>query len=164
MGTEPSLRASGPGRGLVRALLGPALLACLLPFGEARCQPGPLGIGGQVGDPGGPTVRILLDDGPRTSFNALTLHATFDLDDYLLVQAHLTRDVDIPRSPIGLFAGPGIVGGRDGDDRPIGVGLIGGARFYRARFEIHFQLAPRLHLAPEVRGFLGGAVGLRYYP
>lgn len=142
------------------------LIVGILAPGVASAQPGRAGIGAQVGSSAGLTLRILLEDeaDTRSSLNALTVQATFDLDDYYLLQAHVSREFGIRRSPIGLFFGPGVAVGRDRGDQSLAAGVMGGARFYRGRFEVHFQVSPRIQMVPEWRGLMGAGVGLRYYP
>ena len=48
-------------------------------------------------------------------FNSLLLQSTLDDGNDFLVQAHVARDIPLARSPIGLFAGPGIVIAPAGD-------------------------------------------------
>ncbi len=152
-----------PGTNSGRALV---LVLSMVTTGTVAAQPGRIGLGAQVGTPAGLTVRILLEPGAdsRSSFNALTLLATFDPDDYYLFQAHVTRDFGITRSPIGLFLGPGVAVGRNEGEQSLAAGVTAGARFYRGRFEVHFQASPRIQMTPDWRGIMGAGVGLRYYP
>lgn len=153
-----------PGGGILP--IAAVLLLVLPAAGTTYAQQSRLGLGAQVGKPAGLTARILLESGTSTGYSrdAMTLQATFDLDDYYLFQAHVTRDIGIRRSPIGLFTGPGVYVGRRNGEQELGVGAMGGARFFKGRFEVHFQLSPRLRLSPDVRTVMGAGVGLRYYP
>lgn len=123
-----------------------------------------IGIGGQVGDPTGVTLRIG-STGP-----AFDLAAGWNLsNDQFFAQVHwVPTQIGLGVRPtmIRLFYGPGafveVNGGRDSDAR-FGVSFNGGLGFWTGPVEIFGQLTPRLQLVESTDFRLGGALGLRYY-
>lgn len=156
----------GPKRGTLRAAF--LLLAVLAAADPApvAAQPAGFGIGAQVGAPGGVSMRLARRQGAGATplVDAVTLNAAFTLDGYILVQGYATRTIPLRNSPLELFAGPGLSGGSDRGTAMGGLSAVAGARFYRGRFEVFLQAAPRVHVLPDFSGIMGAAVGLRYYP
>lgn len=137
----------------------PLLLLLAFAATEARAQG--IGIGGQLGDPTGLTVRA----------GTLDLAAGWDIsNDKFFGQAHFilgqTR-LSGAGADLRLFYGPGVfLGAGEGrnDDVRFGVSFNGGlAYFLNPRLEIFGQLTPRLQLVDETDFDLGGAAGLRFY-
>ncbi len=140
-------------------------LALLLGFTPpATAQTSGFGIGGQVGDPTGVTLRF---DAGVSSFD---LAAGWDLDgsDRLFVQGHLLlRERRFPGAPTDLryFYGPGaFLSMGDNQDTGIGFSFNAGVGYHAGQVEFFGQLTPRLALAPDIDFDLGGAIGVRYYP
>jgi len=139
-------------------------LALLAPDAHAQRR-GSFGIGGQVGDPSGLTLK--LGTGP-----AFDLAAGWDLSgpDRLFVQGHLLlAERALTGSPVGYFYGPGAflaTRERPGGDDVVAAGLSFnvGLNYYTGPVELFGQLTPRLRLVDETDFDFGGAVGLRFYP
>lgn len=132
----------------------------------AQSPAGSFGLGGQIGDPSGITVKLYR----RPGF-AYDLLAAWDLDDFFFLNGHALYENPIPDSPLRYYLGPGVVVGFRDDDPPrrseddVIVGISGqfGLNFFVEQFEVFLQLTPRLHVIPETDGDIGGGVGLRYY-
>ncbi|GIV57225.1 MAG: hypothetical protein D6746_15290 [Bacteroidetes bacterium] len=144
------------------------LLVSLLWLQEAPAQPAgrTLGVGGQVGAPAGVTFKLYRPGtSPLPGYrpDALSVLASWDLGDAFHLHAHLVRERPIPDSPLNYYLGPGAVLGIEGDGLGLGVGGLFGVNFFRERFEVFLELAPRLNLLPATRGHLDAGVGLRYY-
>lgn len=142
------------------------VLVAALVAAPAFAQPTGLGVGGQVGDPTGITMRI---GSPGT---ALDLAAGWNLgDNRFFAQLHVI--LAQPRLSPGaqhfrLFYGPGgfvgVRGGRDRDsEAAFGASFNVGVSYYTGPIEIFGQLTPRLQLVQSTDFDLGGAIGLRYY-
>lgn len=152
----------------MRALLSFALLVLLflLSAPDVHAQRGTFGIGGQVGDPTGLTLKF------ASGARAFDLAAGWDLDDYLYVQGHLLlRERRLPgtASDFRYFYGPGLFlsvrdTNRDNDDVNFGISFNAGLSYYFDAFEIFGQLTPRLQLVDDTDFDLGGALGIRFYP
>lgn len=135
---------------------------------EAQRVPGALGIGGQVGDPSGVTIKIYNPGGVSYDFLA-----AWDLDDFFFLNMHgqYERPLDVENvSGIEYFFGPGaFVGIRDrtepvDDDFVFGIsGRLGINIPLENRFEFYVQVTPRINLVPDTNGDLGGGIGVRYY-
>lgn len=143
------------------------LLAFVLLAAPAQAQRGSFGIGGQVGDPTGLTLKF--GSGAR----AFDLAAGWDLDDGFFVQGHLLlRERRFPGAGTDLryFYGPGLfLGARDrgrgrDDDVAFGFSFNAGISYYTGPVEIFGQLTPRLALAPSTDFDLGAGIGVRFYP
>lgn len=138
-----------------------SLLAVLLlvPAAPVLAQ-GPFGIGGQIGEPTGLTLKF---DAGRS---AVDLAAEWDFDDYLFVQGHLLiAERRFPGSEVGYFYGPGVfVGARQNADAIFGLSFNGGINYYTGPVELFGQLTPRLRLTPDSDFDLGAAFGIRFYP
>ena len=131
-----------------------------------------VGIGGQVGDPSGLTVKIYRDGfragGPFRAARAFSFLAAWDLDDFFFLSAHGLYERPIPDSPLNYYIGPGAVVGID--NRPAGdadfvLGISGefGLNFFTEHFEVFLELMPWIKVIPETDGSLGAGIGLRYY-
>lgn len=151
--------------------LRPLLLACglLLCFSclapeaaNAQSRRGDVGLGGQVGEPSGLTLKAY----QRPGF-AYDFLAAWDLDNFFFLNVHGLYERPLQDSPLRYYYGPGVLlgvrDGRDGDDLTLGLSASFGLNFFIEQFEVYLQLTPRLHLVPETDGAIGGGVGLRYY-
>lgn len=148
-----------------------ALLLAAAPDVQAQSRPGTTGIGGQVGDPSGLSLKFY----PQGDL-AYDFLAAWDLnDDFFFLNVHGVYDRPLGDTPLGFFYGPGILLGLygDDDDRPgrgdedneVALGLSGtfGITFFIERFELYGRITPRLLLVPSTEGDIGGGIGLRYY-
>lgn len=131
----------------------------------AQSPAGTVGLGGQIGDPSGVTLKFY----QRPGF-AYDLLAAWDLDDFFFLNGHALYEKPIPDSPLRFFVGPGLVvgfqdssGADDNDEVVVGVSGQFGLNFFVEQFEVFLQLTPRLHVLPATDGDVGGGVGLRYY-
>ncbi|SRR5690606_6045164 len=129
-------------------------------FAAPAFAQGGFGIGGQIGEPTGLTMKF------GTGRSAIDLAAEWDFDDYLFVQGHvLFAERRFVASPVGYFYGPGVfVGAREGRDAVFGLSLNLGINYYTGPIEIFGQMTPRLQLTEETDFDLGAALGLRFYP
>lgn len=132
----------------------------------------PVGIGGQVGDPSGLTLKIYRrgarGQGPFRSAQAFSFLAAWDLEDFFFLNAHALYERPIPDSPLNYYVGPGLVIGID--DRPrrnadfvLGISGDFGLNFFTEHFEVFLELTPWIKVIPDTEGSLGGGIGLRYY-
>lgn len=130
---------------------------------QAQRQYGDIGIGAQVGQPTGLTVKIYR---PTTSIDFL---AAWDWDDFFFLNVHGIFDHSLnDKHTIHFFYGPGgFVGLRDreGIDDEVELGLSGsfGIDFLIDRLEIFAQATPRLALVKATNFDMGGGVGIRIY-
>jgi hypothetical protein len=146
-------------------LLGVLLLTTVPASGQG------FGIGGQLGDPSGLSLRF----GGAPAFD---LAAGWNLsDNALFAQGHvLLSDRRLGRgrrsgagAPLNLFYGPGLFVGvneRSGRESDVAFGLSfnAGLSYYTGPIEIFGQLTPRLQLVDRTDFDLGWGVGLRFYP
>lgn len=148
------------------ALLFTLVLVFLLaaPASAQTRAAGSIGIGGQVGDPSGVTVKL---NNPGTY--SLDFLAAWDLDDFFFLNVHALYDrrMNVDQD-VYFFYGPGaFVGLRDrgGNDDDVVLGISGsfGLGLFIDRFELFAQVTPRLSLVPSTDGDVGGGLGLRYY-
>ena len=128
----------------------------------AQRTAGSVGIGGQLGDPSGLTLKFY---NPRVSYDFL---AAWDLDEFFFLNAHAVYDRHLGNTPNAhFFYGPGAFVGihenRKDDDIEAGISGTFGIDFLIERVEIFGQLTPRFSIVPETDGDLGGGIGLRYY-
>ena len=153
-------------------------VACLLGAGgwgsavaqdedDARSFPTPrsagtLGVGLQVGQPGGLGLKWY-----RPSPIAYTAVLTTDGDDYLHLIVNRLWESPLHNSPLGVYVGPGLLIGATGlqQDGAFALGINGtaGLNFYVEPFEVFLQVTPRFHFLPNRRDDLGSSVGLRLY-
>lgn len=124
-----------------------------------------IGLGGQVGQPTGLSLKIYRPE--RMSFEFL---AAFDLDNFLYLNVHGLFERPISDAgALNLIYGPGAFIGtynrpRDPED-DIALGISGriGVNYYIKQFELFMQVTPRLELTPSTTADLGGGLGFRYY-
>lgn len=137
-------------------------LAFSAAFTDARAQRSRVGIGAQVGEPGGFTARIYAQE--RIAYDVL---GAFSGEGGVFGSVHIVRSAPLEASPLHYFAGPGVFFGFEGKgatrDEAAGFGLKVGLDYFTGPFEVHFHAVPRLYLAPTVRAHLGYGVGLRYF-
>jgi hypothetical protein len=145
---------------IVPATLTLALLA-LATAGDASAQRGGnFGIGGQVGEPTGLTIKAGVGRG------AIDFAAGWDLsDDAFFAQGHyLLAERPLSGTQIGLFYGPGLFVGSRNDNTAFGLSFNVGVNYYTGPIEIFGQITPRLQLVDDTDFDLGAALGLRFYP
>lgn len=147
------------------AALGLVLLigAACAPQASAQRTPGSIGIGGQLGDPSGVTLKFYNGRGPSWDFLA-----AWDSDDFFFLNVHALYERHLGRRPdLHFFYGPGgFVGFRDrGEEDDVEAGISGsfGVGFLIEQFEIYGQLTPRLSVVPDTDGDLGAGLGVRFY-
>lgn len=132
----------------------------------------PVGIGGQVGDPSGISLKVYRKRTPGgglfSAAKAFSFLAAWDLDDFFFFNAHALHEKPIPDSPLNYYVGPGAIIGID--DRPradaeLVLGISGnfGLNFFTEHFEVYLELTPWIKIIPDTDGSLGGGIGLRYY-
>lgn len=130
---------------------------------EAQRAPGDVGIGGQVGNPSGLSIKVY-----RPGFPSYDILAAWDLDRFYFVNVHGLYEHHLGNSErVHVFFGPGGFVGvddRPGDDE-VDAGLSGrlGLNVLAGQFEIYVQATPRLTVIPDTEGDVGGGVGIRYY-
>lgn len=120
-----------------------------------------VGLGGQIGDPSGITLKVYQNPGFAYDFLA-----AWDTDDYFLINVHGLFERPLQDTPMHYFLGPGaFVVIRERRDDEVSVGISGnfGINFFVERFEVFLQITPRLSVVPDTDGDVGGGVGLRYY-
>jgi hypothetical protein len=125
---------------------------------EAQRQPGALGLGFQVGRPGGLAVKWY-----RPAPIAYDAVLKTDVHKVAVVHLHRLWEQPLPDSPLHFYLGPGLVGGADRLGHRLGLSTEAGLNFYAERFEVFLHLTPTLRFLPTNRVTLDGNVGLRYY-
>jgi hypothetical protein len=131
---------------------------------QGQVKSGSVGLGLQVGDPSGLTLKFY--NGGKASVDIL---AAWDLNDYLFVNVHALYHKPLGGARnVNFFYGPGAFisfyeRGRYEDY--IGAGISGnfGLNVFFDRFELFAQITPRLQVLEFTDGDLGGGVGLRFY-
>jgi hypothetical protein len=152
-----------------------ALLALLIGLGlampaQAQRSSGSVGVGGQLGDPSGVTLKIYNAGAPSYD----VLGAWSSVNEFFFLNAHALFEEPISADnldqPLEWYVGPGGFvgtfdnGGPFGGEAVIGVsGTIGLQMVLADHFEIYLQATPRFALIPETEGDIGGGLGLRYY-
>lgn len=127
-----------------------------------------VGLGGQVGDPTGVTLRV------GTTGPAVDIAVGWDIrHNNFFAQVHFIPQqmgLGVRPAALRLFYGPGLFIGvndnpppPDRDRTSFGVSFNAGLSFWTGPVEIFGQLTPRLLLIEATDFDLGGAVGLRYY-
>lgn len=127
----------------------------------AQVQGHSIGLGGQVGDPSGITLKVYQNRGFAYDFLA-----AWDWDDYFLFNVHGLFERPLQNTPMNYYLGPGafvIIKERRDDDILLGISGNFGINFFIERFEVFLQITPRLSVVPDTDGDVGGGVGLRYY-
>jgi len=137
-------------------------LGMLLPASvAAQRESGTVGVGFQVGRPGGLSLKLY-----RPAPVAYDIVLSTDADDYVTSHLHRLRERSLPDSPLHYYAGPGLIVGFEGLSpfREVRLGLSGevGLNFYAERFEVFLHVTPTLRFLPDTRVGLDGNVGLRY--
>lgn len=135
------------------------------PPAQAQRAPGDVGIGGQIGNPSGVTLKVY-----RERFPSYDFLAAWDLDDFFFLNAHLLYEEHLGNSQnVHFFFGPGgFLGVNDRpadreDDAVIGLSGRVGLNVIVERFEIYGQVTPRISVVPDTEGNVGGGVGIRFY-
>ncbi|PQJ34681.1 hypothetical protein BSZ35_08775 [Salinibacter sp. 10B] len=136
---------------------------------HAQRTSGAVGLGGQVGEPSGVTLKVHNAGAPSYDF----LAAWSSVSDFFFLNGHALFEKPLPaenvEQPLEWFIGPGAyvgvfeAGPQDGE-AVFGIsGTIGVQMVLAEHFELYLQATPRFNLAPETDGDLGGGLGLRYY-
>lgn len=128
------------------------------------------GIGGQLGDPSGLSLEYYPGGGGVFGSDSYEFLLWWDTDgnfDHFAANIHALFDRPLSGAPLDFYYGPGFFLGfyeRPGDDG-IYAGISGqfGLAFDIDRFEIFGHLTPRLAIAPDTDGDLGGGIGARFY-
>lgn len=153
-----------------RLLIGAVLAAGVIGLGglthavqaQNPRRPGDVGVGGQVGDPSGVTLRLY--GHARFVYDVL---GAWDLDRFFFLNVHGLIEHPFESSDLNVFYGPGLLLGveehRRDEEVVLGISANVGVNYYVERFEVYVQLTPRIHLVPDTRGNVGGGIGLRYY-
>lgn len=151
--------------GIVTTLAFVCLCIAIVSPAQAQRRSGDLGLGGQIGEPSGITLKIY--NPSSVSYDFL---AAWDLDDFFFLNVHGTYERRVGNNPnVRFFFGPGgFIGfrdrGRDRDDDVVaGISGTFGISFWVEQFEIYARLTPRLSVVPDTDGDLGGGLGLRFY-
>lgn len=149
-------------------LLGILLILGLVFGNSAHAQrtSGAAGLGGQIGEPTGVTLKLYNADSPSYDFLV-----AWNLEEFFFFNAHALFEHPIDAENIDAdvewFLGPGgFVGffSRGDDDAGLGIsGTIGLNLIFDERLELYGQVTPRLNLIPETEAFPGGGLGVRYY-
>lgn len=129
---------------------------------------GQTGIGGQIGDPTGITVKFGVGHG------AIDLAAGWDLGEHFAAQGHYLlgeNRLPTPGADLRFFYGPGAYlkvrtddNGNDDGNADAGLSFNAGLSLYPSNeLEIFGQITPRLQLVDETDFDVGGALGVRFY-
>jgi len=140
------------------------------PSAMAQRSSGAAGLGGQLGDPSGVTVKLYNAGAPSYDF----LGVWSSVDDFFVLNGHALFEESISAEnvdqPLEWFGGPGgFVGTFQGGgpfegETVVGIsGTIGLQMEVADHLELYLQATPRFALIPETEGDLGGGLGLRYY-
>ena len=122
-----------------------------------------VGVGGQIGEPSGVTLKLHNPGGPSYDFLA-----AWSLEsDVLFLNAHVLFENRIAAANIGRplewFVGPGGFIALT-DDATIGAsGTIGLNLILTDQISIYARLTPRFALIPATEGDLGGGLGIRFF-
>lgn len=142
---------------------------------EAKAQPMGyrLGIGGQLGDPSGLSIKHYRSgSGGALNFRAWDFLFAWDLgnDDFdrFFLNVHGEFERPLSSVPLKFFYGPGIFVGLidyPHNDTKFYGGISGdfGLSYEIDRFDIFGRLTPRLALVPDTNGDLGGGIGVRFW-
>jgi hypothetical protein len=147
------------------------VLGTVLSPAQAQRTSGSVGLGGQVGEPSGLTLKFYNESAPSYDF----LAAWSLVDDNFFLNGHALWNYDIeaenlsPDQDLEWFVGPGgflsvVDDARDDDEVELGIsGTIGLNFVVDRRFEFFGQVTPRIAVVPETEGDVGGGLGFRYY-
>jgi len=152
-----------------------ALLALVIGIGlatptHAQRTSGSVGVGAQLGDPSGVTLKIYNQGAPSYDF----LGAWSGVNEFFFLNAHALFENSISADnldqPLEWYVGPGAFigtfegGGPFSGEAVIGVsGTIGLQMVLADHFELYLQATPRFAVIPGTEGDIGGGLGLRYY-
>lgn len=149
-------------------VLGLFLTAAVSPA-QAQRTSGAVGLGGQVGEPSGLSLKFYNESAPSYDF----LAAWSLVDNNFFLNGHALWNYNLEAENIDQdlewFVGPGgflsIVEDDPQDDEvEIGIsGTIGLNFVVDRRFEFFAQVTPRIAVVPETEGNVGGGIGFRYY-
>ena len=146
-------------------LIGAVLFALLGRPADALAQSERLGLGGLTGSPSGVTIKLYLSR--DRAIDAVGSWSLGRANPTSRLYFHSLRERPIDGSPLNFFRGPGLVLGTnsEGDESRFVMGISGlfGLNFFVERFEVFLHAMPRLEMDPDLRGYLGGSAGLRYY-
>lgn len=145
-------------------------LCATAPTAQAQRTSGAAGIGGQVGDPSGLTLKVY--NANAASYDVLA--AWSSINDFFFLNGHALFENPISAQnvgqPLDWFLGPGAfvgtfqTGGPFGGDVVLGIsGTVGIEMVLAEHFELYVRATPRFAFVPETDGDLGGGLGLRYY-
>jgi hypothetical protein len=138
---------------------------------QAQRTSGAVGLGGQVGEPSGLTLKFYNEASPSYDF----LAAWSLVDDNFFLNGHALWNYDIQAENLDAdqqlewFVGPGgflriIEDDPNDDEAQIGIsGTIGLNFILDQRFEFFGQITPRIAVIPDTDGDVGGGIGFRYY-
>ncbi|MFB6249862.1 MAG: hypothetical protein ABEL97_14975 [Salinibacter sp.] len=146
------------------------LLSATLSPAQAQRTTGSVGLGGQVGEPSGLSLKFYNESSPSYDF----LAAWSLVDDNFFLNAHGLWNYDIEAENVDQdlewFVGPGgfliVNDSGPGNNGEIVLGISGtiGLNFVvDRRFELFAQVTPRIAVVEETGGDVGGGVGFRYY-
>ncbi len=144
---------------VVAALVG----VSAVPVASALAQSAPpeaalVSVGVQVGSLGGLSLRL-----PARTPRSWTVSLAFDGDGRAVAGAARHIEMRLPRSPLHLFAAPGVFVGTDDGAATAGVNTATGFGFYRARFDVSLAAIPSLALAGAGRrARIDAGIGVRY--
>ena len=140
------------------------LAIILIPgFTNAQRSPGEIGIGVQVGQPTGLTLKLYNEPA------SLDFLAAWDWDKFFFLNVHSVFDAHLnDRRTFHFFYGPGaFIGIRDRDPLKddIALGLSGtfGLDVMVGKLEFFIQATPRLELVKSTEFDMGGGGGFRVY-
>ena len=132
---------------------------------DAQRRSGGIGIGGQIGEPSGVTLKVY--NPGRVSYDFL---AAWNLDDFFYLNVHGVYETHLDdQGDFHFFYGPGaFLGLRDrprdqDDDVVLGISGTFGLNYLIGQAELFAQVTPRLSLVPDTDGDVGGGAGVRFY-
>lgn len=137
-------------------------LTCAFGIFFAAAAEAQVGIGGQVGDPTGLSIKAGLGRG------AIMGTVGWDLDDSITAEVHYLlreRRLSGTASDVRIFYGPGVyLRSPENGDVVFGISLGAGLGIMVAReIEIYGLISPRLQLVEQTDFDLGGGIGARIY-
>ncbi len=152
--------------------LGTSQTEATSPSAEPHPPPGRVGLGLQVGDPTGFSLKVYRRSSTRKGIlgtvDAYTMLAAWNLDSFFYLDAHALKENGLEDSPLNYFIGPGVIVGvrewRDDTELVAGVSVEGGLNFFTEHFEVYLGLTPWFRFIPDLSLRIGGGVGLRFYP
>lgn len=149
----------------VQAYVSVLILLLLSAWSKQALAQGPSGVtavGGQIGDPSGLSIKMY--QRPGLAYEVL---AAWNLGNFYYLSMHGALEQPFEESPLHYYWGPGIALGveKKAGKMELVVGACAnvGVNFFTGRFEVFLQMTPRITLLPDIKGNIGGGVGLRYY-